>query len=478
MKKSVLCLLITAIALSFSACGDNGDGGIQDSAGRSDLLSSDPPRSVSETEGAASAEGGATVGGTVYLTPNIVFSELRLCCSSKDGFYFMTDRLDSLYPRLKYVDYATRQEVFLCSDSSCNHDKESCTAVFSYEEFYANEGGKSRLFTYNNKLFFLSNPASDFLMWQSPNAGEEGGFSAGSFVEEKNAALCQMNLDGTGREKIFELPKGQTFETAVVGEGDNLWFIIKTPDIYKDEKSGAAMTCSKDRQLIKFSLSGKKIIESIPFDEYNKTTLELMGAWGNSLIFSGVEYPDSKTRLDYAELLAPKETLEEEIAHMDETNDFFDRCFQVFFTMDTNAGKIKEIYRQKGFFCNIHQYNGNLYVDSRDYGITRVDISTGEAEKFTPPEEYELWGFLGDKIVYMHKTPDYSDNSYYFCDLGSEELKKAEPIVNLSTDLLAVSGSTALITTDGAFGDIKDMALISLEDIYNGNRNFEYIKGE
>ncbi len=494
-KKIISGLLAGAIALTLYGCGNKEAEVSTDNFGSEAENFQDvntqqgniPQKENSEQqENSVSMENSDSESELVLLTPYLDYTELRICCSTEDGFYFMDGWIDSAFPHLKYVDYATKQVVYLCSDSSCKHDKESCTAVFPYKEFYT-EFAASQLFVYHDKLFFLSAASADTIVTagsaiQPVDGTEEGFVSVGSIERGKNSALYQMNLDGTGREKILELKSGQTAESPVVGEGDNLWFIIKTPDIYKDEETGATLACAKDRNLVKFSLSQRKIIDSIPIDDYNNISLDFLGVGAGKILFNGIEYPDGKSRLDYAEILAPADTMEEELARWDETKTFFDKCNQVFFSLDTSTKEIKEIYRQKGFFSDVHQYKDSLFINGRDYvdggayTVTRVDAATGKHEDFKVPDGYILWGFFGDKIVYIHQTEDWSDDNYYFCDFNSDVLTKVKPIVNLNTEVMAIFGDKALVTKGGEhLFDFENLYLISLEDIYSGTESFEPI---
>ncbi len=494
-KKIISGLLAWVIALTLYGCGnkeaegsaDNFGGEAANFQGINSQQENIPQKENSaQQEISVPMENSASQGELVLLTPYLDYTELRICCSTEEGFYFMDGWEDSAFPLLKYVDFATKQEVYLCSDSSCKHDKESCTAVFPYDEFYT-EFAASQLFVYQDKLYFLSAASADTIVtagsaMQPVDGTEEGFVSAGSIEKGKKAALYQMNLDGTGREKILELEQDQTAESPVVGEGDNLWFITKTPDIYKDEKTGATLACPKDRKLVKFSLSERKIIDSLPIDDYNNISLEFLGVGADKILFSGIEYPDGKSRLDYAEILAPAETMEEELARWDKTKAFFDKCNEVFFSLDTSTKEIKEISRQKGFFHDVHQYKDSLFINNRDYvdgvtyAVTKVDAATGKHEEFKVPEGYILWGFFGRKTVYIHQTEDWDDDNYYFCDFNSDVLTKVKPIVNLHTEVMAIFGDKALVTKGGKhLFDLDNLYLISLEDIYSGTESFEPI---
>ena len=79
-------------------------------------------------------------------------------CATDTGYYYLAEDWKELKDghvgmALLYVDYASRQEVYLCSDSGCSHDTDRCSAIFSDAEFIL---GSSALFVYQDKLYLLS----------------------------------------------------------------------------------------------------------------------------------------------------------------------------------------------------------------------------------------------------------------------------------------------------------------------------------
>lgn len=69
-------------------------------------------------------------------------SQNRLSAYTEDGFYFLSH--EKYLPgamNIKYIDFATRQETFLCAVPNCTHDTDACTSYFvtngACEIFYA-----------------------------------------------------------------------------------------------------------------------------------------------------------------------------------------------------------------------------------------------------------------------------------------------------------------------------------------------------
>lgn len=110
-------------------------------------------------------------------------------CSTDKGFYYFTESgeiTDDFYGfRLMYVDYATQKEVYLCSDSGCRHNSESCTAVFNADEF----GFDSLVFVHEGYLYVLNR---DYDQDGTTYFSDDG---SNIEPEKKSAELYRMGLD-------------------------------------------------------------------------------------------------------------------------------------------------------------------------------------------------------------------------------------------------------------------------------------------
>lgn len=103
--------------------------------------------------------------------------------------------------RLMYMDYASCQEVYLCSSPGCNHDTLDCTAVLPQDEF---PPYNAKLFLYQDSLYILSrqhDPSgnSATVVFGSDNES----FFVSSSEMDTLAVLYRMNPDGTGRQKVY-----------------------------------------------------------------------------------------------------------------------------------------------------------------------------------------------------------------------------------------------------------------------------------
>ena len=76
----------------------------------------------------------------------------RLSAFDENGFYYLsTEKHLEGAENIKYIDFATRQETFLCANPNCTHDTEACTSYF------VTENGACEVFLGYGHLFLLNN---------------------------------------------------------------------------------------------------------------------------------------------------------------------------------------------------------------------------------------------------------------------------------------------------------------------------------
>jgi len=116
-----------------------------------------------------------------------------------DGFYFYksyhpANEMDQSYDNLMYIDYTTAKIVYLCNKSNCLHNDFDCTSYIPTE-------GAQGLFTYNDKLYRLSNAYS---------------------LDGKTVVpgLFVSDLDGSNSKMLYQLDSGMRWlRDFVIGEG-------------------------------------------------------------------------------------------------------------------------------------------------------------------------------------------------------------------------------------------------------------------
>lgn len=404
---------------------------------------------------------------------------MRVGCGTNDGYYGIGSYVSAdRYIHITYIDYASGQEVILCSDSSCKHDTERCTSVI--------ESSVSGMFFYKEHLYYY---VSD---WDQEGVMSAGG-SFGSKGDYDNwnehsiqPELYRMNPDGTGRELVYTFGEKDIIESFAVGDGNSVWFITKEPALVRDEKTGATLTTSKNRALVKLDLNERKIVEQIPIYYNDNIDKSFIGVCGTRLIFEGIAYPDGKSKLDYMDILAPSPTVGD-TSGLNEYHAFMSKCEYAFFALDVYDKSMKEIYR--GRFDDIGrdytQVGERLYIPTgKNYtSAFSLDLNTGSTEEFPVPEGYKLDDFVGGRPLYITTDGEYKR---YFRDPDTGEMKKwvLESEYSLG-EVITINGNNALVVYDkageptpsgGLMNPYDLYALISLDDLYNGRDNFKPIE--
>lgn len=481
--KKLLALILTAALITTTGCNGSDPGtsnpGNLGNLGNSAVNSGSPGGFNPNSNNQANSTGGN--GGTnsqtetaltVLCDGHVTLNPLG--CSTADGYYSMQKYLGSGddYRRITYIDYASGQEVILCSDSSCSHNSERCSS------FVTGALMESELFFWDGHLYYFE-----------ASYDQEGGFSSGgwtgpdgepgySTVWVTPAKLYRMNPDGTNRELVYSFPENFTVELTVVGDKNGLWFIQKEAVLERDDKTGASHIGSKNKALVKLDLSEKKIVEQIPIPSNDNITKDFVGVYGNKLIFSGTAYPDGKSAMDYIDILAPRPTMAEEIAHRAEYNALMAKCEDVFFALDMTDKTMTEIYRM-GFDWFSPDLIGDRIYFPIDDGAFSLDLNTGKTEDLPVPDGYELEGFIGERPLFVMTGEPYKRI------LIDPETEKTIPwVLRYENDIVTICGDFALVisgeigtpTPGGGLRNPYDQyALISLDDLYNGRANFKMI---
>ena len=484
MKKLLSLVLTSALILTISGC-DNSDSGNSNSKNPQNPAANSAVNSGANSAADPSNQASPAEENSQNETELTVLSDghhklfVPGGCSTADGYYSLQRYLDSGdgCMRITYIDYASGQEVILCSDSSCSHNSERCSSFVTGVPF------ESTLFFWDNHLYYFES-----------SYDREGNFSAGGWtgpdgepsyntVLSTPAKLYRMNPDGTNRELVYAFPENLTVELPVVGDKNGLWFIQKEVVLERDEKTGASHIGAKNKALVKLDLSEKKIVEQIPVPMNDNIGKDFVGIFGSKFIFQGTAYPDGKSAADYINILAPRPTMAEEIAHQAEHNALMAKCEDVFFALDVTDKTMTEIYRMGFDWFSPDLIGDRIYFPTTTSTFS-LDLNTGKTEDFPVPDGYELEGFIGERPLYITKEMA-ADGHYKRVFIDPETGEMFPWILGSGTSfVIEICGDFALViselvgtptSTGGVTNAYEQYALISLDDLYNGRVNFKKI---
>lgn len=141
---------------------------------------------------------------------------------NETGYYYLKMNLDGVpFCNIKYIDYESRKEIFLCNKPSCKHDNENCTSYLP-----SLLGGTSQLYLDEKYLYILC-PIEVPLETEQT---EE--FISGEMKVQYK--MYRMDLDGGNRKITMELDKNVDIQSTCFSQANYLYIIA---DEAKEDQS-------------------------------------------------------------------------------------------------------------------------------------------------------------------------------------------------------------------------------------------------
>ena len=394
-------------------------------------------------------------------------------CSNENGFYYLTqdtaELKDGSYGYLlMYMDFATRQEVYLCNNTGCNHDTPDCTSVFSYDE----AGDDSIPFLYGTSLYLLSKPYDNDGTVSVDMLGGTGEGDEASSGNSKPAVLYRMNPDGTGRTRVYEFGADTTVEEAVLGDDTGLYFITK--ELASEQSGNSTYVKSSKRKLVRVDTESWKESVVCNFDftqDEKEDDWRLLGVYDSCLVLMNTRYDSEATW--------------EELQDDDVWRERYDNSMNQFGRYDLEDGSFEVVYTASNKNLNAYKQRGSvLYVSEDGTGkIRRIDLKTGEESEFAELDCNYICGGYED-VLCSKAWNDADDSTLYFIDYDSGEICHSS-LVNKSTGwpleikaetkdyFLVVYDYDATDNGDGSYEILQNKyALIAKEDLYQGRENY------
>lgn len=224
-------------------------------------------------------------------------TETLASCYTDAGYYYLTEDVEELEngeyaAHLMYMDFATKQEIYLCSNTGCKHNTPDCPAVFVMDEFPICTSG---IFSYGNKIYVLSKGMDNEGAVTQDFYDPDGQLAE---TEASQAALYEMDTDGTNRHKVYSFDVGLTVEDTVLGNSEGLYFVTKKLSESTAEDS-RSVTTSSGKTLLFWDADTKSAKEICKLDFDDGITRKIMGCLDNALVLSGVDYGKELTTDDY-----------------------------------------------------------------------------------------------------------------------------------------------------------------------------------
>lgn len=479
MKKLLVLILAAAITLSLTACdkADNYSESNTDIGGENFSSASSESTGTNSTE--QSAPDVPSAGANPIMLANNERPALDWANSfgTENGIYNIKEEHNIVkigtYSYIMYTDYATGQEVYLCSDSSCNHNTERCSSYLDNSEFIVNH--ESRLFVYNGSLYYLNIPKN--------NDVDTVTITGGTLYEEHHdPKLYRMDLDGSNRELVYTFDRELSVQPFAAGDGNALWFFVKTPTVDYDEDRHIYFFGTKEPTMIKLDLSDRSIVEQIPLYKFGDLeNISIVDCLDEKVIFWGSKLPEGVTRQDINAL----HDLENPLLNYDKIQELTKNTRIIYFTLDLNNKEIGEIYRYDYEEENIDfEFTDEEYVyltDTEKQTTVRIDLKSGEKSEFNPSDGYFAIGMAGGK--FECRSVDKNDQTVFFIDKESGEITSnalrsiySEEDYSICDDAVAFGKDCVLIRSSHGSGFMEYYySIMSLDDYFNGRENLKKV---
>lgn len=317
-------------------------------------------------------------------------------CSNNQGLYYLKDDEVALKDggygyKLLYIDFTTRQEVYLCNNAGCNHNTEECTAVVSATDIT----WFSTIFINNGYVYILSKETDDDGLLQG-DSKELGEGKLQYEVQSNPAKLYRMNLDGSERKLVYEFDENFTVEDTVLGDENNLYFVTKRTR--SKINGGNKYTQSTEKYLTKIDTSTWETENVIDLmSDENGASWKVIGGFDNSVVLNRTLY-DHERSVDeiikefYDEDLSTKnfQNSQEQVAVFNLNTGTEEMVFSG--SNDTNTDYVA--------YYNFVQHGERLYVSQHNNDkIYVVNMKNGKQDVLTELKESSIGSIWGGKTL-------------------------------------------------------------------------------
>ena len=387
-----------------------------------------------------------------------------LACGSKEGYYSIYSNEDGM-TNIMYVDYKTKKQIYLCDKSECNHDNEKCTSFIDFK--YA---AMEKMLLCDDKYLYLitSEYNNTNGISTSISYGEFGGTN-----EDQPTTIYRMNLDGSNKKLLATLNTGESLSNSFFTDGNYIYGIaMKNSTVILDDNSSYAD--SDSCRLIGISNDNGEVKEISKWD----SNWSILGTFNNKVIVKQLKFNKELTIEDKID----EEKYKELLSNADDVIVAFDIKTREFEHLISNKSSNDYYYNMYGKDIFYYSYNGNK--------IMSFDLNTKEEYVFLESKYSNIQQIYDGYII----SSDWSDDNTgaYLINIDNKSINDFKLIknngfpVNIiaeSKDLFFVESNCDIeseyVEWAGITQEIetnRQYSLISKEDFFNGNKNYENVK--
>lgn len=134
---------------------------------------------------------------------------------NEHGFYYVSyDYEDVFKANIKYIDYESKKEIYLCNQPSCNHNNEKCTSYLPIRF-----GGMIQLYLDDKHLYILC-------PFEVPHEVEESDEPIGYAIDVQYK-MYMMDLDGGNRKLTGEFAENEDIQSSCFSQVNYLYTSIE-----------------------------------------------------------------------------------------------------------------------------------------------------------------------------------------------------------------------------------------------------------
>lgn len=385
-------------------------------------------------------------------------------CGSKDGYYSIHSNEDGMM-NIMYVDYNTKKQIYLCDKSECKHDNEKCTSFIDFKY-----GAMEKTILCDDKyLYFI---ASEYNNENGVSTSINYGDS-GQEKEDKPTTIYRMNLDGSNKKILATLSTGEVLGDSFFTDGNYIYAVaMKTVTTALEENS--SYTYSDNSRLIGISNDSGEIREVSKWD----SDCRVLGTFDNKVIALKLKFN--------------KEVTIEDKVDEEKYTELLKNAEEAIVSFDIKTGNFEELSSSKskeGYYYNM--YGKDIFYSSyQGDKIMAFDLNSNKEYVFLESKYSNIQQIYDGYIISSHWSDDNEDS--YIINIDDKSVNKFKliknngypvNIISESKDLFFVESNCDVESEYVEWADVtqeihtnKQYSLISKEDFFKGNKNFQGVK--
>ncbi len=399
---------------------------------------------ASQPDSGVTAAQGTVSGEISFVTDDEEFTGRSI--GNAQGYYYV-DRGGGIAANLRYIDYASKQDIFLSSRPEGDH--------FSPEDesYVASVAGSGVVFPLGDTLYLVRSGAPDYL---------------NDYGSEALAAIFTMNLNGSERQELYLGSASETFLSTIAADDENLYLVSVDTQTENDVPVQRRYLVQVNRKT-----GEKKTLTELTDSAW------MIGASGNYLVFHSI----------YAE--TGSETTAPTMTH------------EIFvYRFDTKSLSVVKSWPQEQMLT-VKVYADTLVTaDAVSKTLTVQDLESAETKntfsltEHMPTQEAKLWfeECRDGKFMfwdYEHETlsaidletGEWKTVTLTYQDPEKQEARPVEIYAETETDFLVCYDKQTVMKQSINLAGVLDQsesvqpcfALIAKEDYWNSVPNFQKI---